>query len=75
MLMMVLPMIWLYILRKRLDVDGIDAKSFEMNNLKTNGISKENGAHASNGLIKDKAVIINESTSNGENVTFLSNGK
>lgn len=63
--MMVLPMIWLYILRDRLDVDGIDAKSVEMKNL--NGISKTNG------VVKDKSVIINEA--NGEQENFLTNGR
>lgn len=31
--MMVLPMIWLYILRNRLDVEQIEMKSVEMKNL------------------------------------------
>lgn len=70
MLMMVFPMIWLYILRKRLDVERIDIKSVEMNNLKkeNNRISKPNG---SNGLIKNKSVIVNDTTSDQEN--FLIN--
>lgn len=74
MLMMVFPMIWLYILRDRLNVDGIEAKLVEMKALNggSNGIPKANG---SNGLIKDKAVIINETTSNGEQEQFLANGK
>lgn len=71
MLMMVFPMIWLYILRDRLDVDeNIAVKSVEMNNL--NGISKANGT---NGLIKDKTVIINENTANAEQENFLANGR
>lgn len=61
-------MIWLYILRDRLDVEGVDAKAVEMKNL--NGISKSNG---SNGLIKDKSVIINENEANGEQENFLTN--
>lgn len=77
MLMMVFPMIWLYILRDRLDIEGADAKLVEMKTLNggsngTNGITKPNG---SNGFIKDKAVIINETTSNGEQERFLANGK
>lgn len=74
--MMVLPMIWLYILRDRLDVDGIDTKSVEMKNLNgvsSNGISK---ANETNGMIKNKSVIINESTGNGESENFLTtNGR
>ncbi|CRL08149.1 CLUMA_CG020833, isoform A [Clunio marinus] len=68
--MMVLPMIWLYILRHRLDVDSVDV-SVEMENLKkdSNGVTKSNG---SNGLIKDKSVIINESTTKSEREKFLS---
>lgn len=74
---MVFPMIWLYILRDRLNVEGIEAKLVEMKVLNggrngTNGIAKTN---ASNGFIKDKAVIINETTSNGEQEHFLANGK
>lgn len=65
-------MIWLYILRERLDVEGVDFKSVEMKNLNGNGITKENGV--ANGFLKDKSVIINE-TSNGEEDNFLSNGK
>lgn len=60
-------MIWLYILRNRLDVEGMDAKSVEMKNLNGNGVS------TGNGLIKDKAVIINET--NGEHENFLQNGQ
>lgn len=60
-------MIWLYILRNRLDVEGLDAKSVEMKNLNGNGVS--NG----NGLIKDKAVIINEN--HGEQENFLNSGQ
>lgn len=60
-------MIWLYILRNRLDVEGLDVKSVEMKNLNGNGVS--NG----NGLIKDKAVIINET--NGEQENFLNSGQ
>lgn len=63
-------MIWLYILRDRLNVEGLDVKSVEMKNLNGNGVSKENG---SNGLIKDKAVIINET--NGEEENFLNSGQ
>ena len=70
--MMVLPMIWLYILRDRLDVEGVDAKApVEMKNLNGNGIS----ANGSNGVIKDKSVIINENTENGEQEQFLANGR
>lgn len=65
-------MIWLYILRERLDVEGVDFKSVEMKNLNGNGITKENGV--ANGFLKDKSVIINE-TSNGEEDNFLSNRK
>lgn len=65
--MMVLPMIWLYILRDRLNVQIIDSKAVEMKNL--NGISKANG------VIKDKAVIINENNDNGEQENFLTNGR
>lgn len=74
MLMMVFPMIWLYILRERLDVDKIEVKNLEMSNLNegSNGISKANGT---NGLIKDKTVIINENTANGEQENFLANGR
>jgi MFS transporter, ceroid-lipofuscinosis neuronal protein 7 len=77
MVMMVFPMIWLYLLRRRLDVDYMDVKSVEMSNLNgaSNGISKSNGTNGTNGLVKDKSVIINESTSNGERENFLSNGK
>lgn len=60
-------MIWLYILRNRLDVEGLGVKSVEMKNLNGNGVS--NG----NGLIKDKAVIINET--NGEQENFLNSGQ
>lgn len=65
-------MIWLYILRERLDVEGVDVKSVEMKNLNGNVIPKENGG--ANGFLKDKSVIINE-TSNGEEDNFLSKGK
>lgn len=68
MAMMVFPMIWLYLLRHRLDVD-FEIKSIEMGNLKSNEISKMN---VTNGLIKDKSVIVNESASNGERENFLS---
>lgn len=60
-------MIWLYILRNRLDVEGLGVKSVEIKNLNGNGVS--NG----NGLIKDKAVIINET--NGEQENFLNSGQ
>lgn len=70
--MMVLPMIWLYILRDRLDVDGIkDTKSVEMKNL--NGNSKEMKLNGANGVIRDKAVIINEAS--GEQENFLTNSR
>lgn len=77
MAMMLLPMVWLYLLRERLDVDNVDFKSVEMKDLNgaSNGISKANGTNGTNGLIKDKSVIINESTANGENENFLSNGR
>lgn len=73
MLMMVFPMIWLYMLRDRLDVDALELKVVEMKNLNggTNGVSKTNGT---NGLIKDKSVIINE-MNGGEEDKFISNGK
>lgn len=77
MAMMLLPMVWLYLLRDRLDVDNVDFKSVEMKNLNgdTNGISKPNGTNGTNGLIKDKSVIINENTANGEQENFLVNGR
>lgn len=65
MVMMILPIVWLYFLRDRLDVDNVDIKSVEMNNL--NGVSKV----STNGLIKDKTVIINENIANGEQEAFL----
>lgn len=69
--MMVLPMIWLYVLRERLDVDSVDTKpAVEMKNFnEPNGISKANG------LLKDKAVIINENTTSDEQVYFLAGGR
>lgn len=77
MLMMVFPMVWLYLLRDRLDMDQPEIKSVEMSNLNgtSNGISKTNGTNGTNGLLKVKSVIINENTSNGEHENFLSNGK
>jgi hypothetical protein len=70
--MMILPMIWLYILRDRLDVESVDTKSVEMKNIKE---SNGNGAPKTNGsLLQDKAVIINENLSS-EQDSFLINGK
>lgn len=79
-LMMMLPMIWLYLLRDRLYVKEADVKTIEMKNLNGNGTlkSQTNGeinGTLTNGYIKvDKAVIINETNENDEHEKFLSNG-
>jgi ceroid-lipofuscinosis MFS transporter 7 len=75
-LMMFLPMIWLYLLRDRLIMDDVvETKAVEMKNL--NGNANGNGTHhnGTNGLIKDKAVIINENETTDEQEKFLSNGR
>lgn len=63
--MMVLPMVWLYILRDRLDIDAKSVKDVEMTavkSLKTN---------SPNGLVQDRSVIVNEIDSNSEHASFL----
>lgn len=76
--MMILPMIWLYLLRDRLYVEEVDIKTVEMKILNGNGAVKDqsNGTNGNltNGYIKvDKAVIINE-TENEEEAKFITNG-
>jgi MFS transporter, ceroid-lipofuscinosis neuronal protein 7 len=73
-LMMVLPMIWLYLLRDRLNIEELEIKSVEMKTLNGNAPKVQNGT---NGFIKvDRAVIIDESgDQSNEHDKFLSNGK
>lgn len=73
--MMLLPMIWLYLLRDRLYIEEVDIKVIEMKNLNGNASKTHaNGNGITNGYIKvDKAVIINESETNDEQEKFLSN--
>lgn len=68
-LMMMLPMIWLYLLRDRLFIEEVDIKkTIEMKNLNGDGT-------LTNGYIKvDKAVIINETETSDEHEKFISNG-
>lgn len=73
MLMMVFPMIWLYCLRDRLNIKTIDYKSVEMSNLRV--VSTNPGINDVNGAKKDKHVIINEATENGDSESFLTNGR
>ena len=74
-LMMILPMIWLYLLRDRLITEEVDIKkTIEMKNLNGNGHSNGVNGTLTNGYIKvDKAVIINE-TESDEQEKFISNG-
>lgn len=74
-LMMVLPMIWLYLLRDRLNTEEPDIKkTIEMKNLNGNGHSNGVNGTLTNGYIQvDKAVIINE-TESDEHEKFISNG-
>lgn len=67
-IMMILPMIWLYILRDRLDIGRKDMKDVEMTAMKN---SRNNSN--TNGLIRDKSVIVNEIDSNNEHASFLLN--
>lgn len=69
-IMMILPMIWLYILRNRLDIGTKELKDVEMTAIK----HCRNNSN-SNGPIRDVSVIVNEIDSNNEHASFLSKTK
>lgn len=68
-IMMILPMIWLYILRDRLDIVTKSVKDVELTEVKSLKVT------STNGLAQDKSMTVNENDLNSESESFLSKEK
>lgn len=68
-IMMILPMIWLYILRDRLDIVTKSVKDVELTEVKSLKVT------STNGLVQDRSMTVNENDLNSESESFLSKEK